>query len=113
MTHWDNFNFDRKLRSFEAIGFTQGESVKLSTVPWSDFTSEVQKALKESDDTFFGTGKDDEYQKYSDQDIEAEDKKKEETGENYDYNNIGTNDLQRTKYQCEHCNSGYLSNEAL
>ena len=112
MTHWDEYNFDRKLRAFEAIGFTQGESVKLSSVPWSDFTSEVQKALKESDDA--GMPDKDEIFDTSDNTIkkvgfDAD----EETGESYDYNNIGTNDLQRTKYQCEHCNSGYTSNESL
>ena len=112
MTHWDEYTFDRKLRAFEAIGFAQGEAVKLADVSWDNFTSEVKRALKESDDTFFGTGIDDD-KEYTDEEIEAENKKKEETGESYDYNNIGTNELQRTKYQCEFCNSGYKSNESL
>ncbi len=112
MTHWDEYTFDRKLRAFEAIGFAQGEAVKLADVSWDNFTSEVKRALKESDDTFFGTGIDDD-KEYTDEEIEAENKKKEETGESYDYNNIGVNELQRTKYQCEFCNSGYKSNESL
>ena len=103
MTHWDNYSFDRKLRAFEAIGFKQGEAVKLSSVPWDNFTSEVQLALESKDETY--------EQKFDDD--QEEEIVQSEQEESYDYNNIGANEMQRTKYQCDFCNSGYRSNEAL
>lgn len=113
---WDEKTFDSKLRAFESIGFTQGEAVKLSTVPFIDFTSEVQQALEEFKDVneydYMDDVRKDNERRYG-KDLIDRYFGKNVVDESYDYNNIGRNELQKTKYQCEFCNCGYRSNESL
>jgi len=114
---WDRtVTFNTKVQAFEGIGLTQGDALKLSELNWRELSIEVRGALnefaddekeekrKEIQDTFndegAGVGAD-----QPDTTIEDLDE--------IDYNIIGDNPVAVEKYECEHCNSGFKSNEAL
>jgi len=117
MTHWDKRTFNYRVRAFEGIGFIQGEAVKLADVPWVNFTGEVKKALYKfvSNEESDYEGEEDEEDSYFKNTKTYQDEQPDprHVEESYDYNAIGENELQRTKYQCEYCNCGYKSNESL
>lgn len=107
---WDRKSQNNKVMLFEHLGFTQGDSMIMAELDWSNLSTEVRKAIeveekekedkrKDSTDAFNDEGD------QPDTQIEEEDA--------VDYNIIGESLTNRSKYECEWCNSGFKSNESL
>jgi len=114
---WDRrITFNTKVEAFESLGLNQGDSLKLAELNWRDLSIEVRGALnevtedekkqkrKDTQDAFNNEGAGD--------GADQPDTKIKNLDE-IDYNIIGDNPLGVEKYECEHCNSGFKSNEAL
>ena len=98
---WTNASFNRKLDALESLGITQGDAVRLASVAYEDLSEDLKKDLELP---------------YTEEDAETEQEifaQNEEKEEGVDYNNIGESRTARTKYECEHCNCGFKSNESL
>lgn len=108
--NWDFVNYNDKSESLERIGFGQGDALKLAELNWTDFSGEVQKALEVDE-------KEKEEKRKSIQDAFDDEGDQPDTKiddlDDVDYNIINESLTSRTKYECEHCNSGFRSNEAL
>jgi hypothetical protein len=122
---WSRKSSIDKIEALERVGIKQGDAVKLSGVEFEDFGEDLQGALK-------GDVEDARMHMKADKDMldKADplepsysfqwqkggevDNPNSEFGQNYpDYNKIGESQTSMTKYECEHCNLGFKSNESL
>lgn len=99
---WDNESYNTRVESFESLGYTQGDALKLADLTWYDLSNEVQQALEES----ITSASDDD-------DGARTDLRNSSDNDEVDYNKIGESLTLRTKYECEQCYEGFKSNEAL
>lgn len=97
---WINSSFNRKLDALESLGIKQGDAVRLASVAYEDLSEDLKKDLELP---------------YTEEDAENEQELSAQYAEqdDVDYNNIGESRTARTKYECEHCNCGFKSNESL
>ena len=97
---WTNASFNRKLDALESLGIKQGDAVRLASVAYEDLSEDLKKDLELP---------------YTEEDAENEQELSAQYAEqdDVDYNNIGESRTARTKYECEHCNCGFKSNESL
>ena len=107
---WHNKTFNSRVEAFEALGFEQGDSLKLADLELEDLSKEVKGALEVEDE-------DKQKKRNEDVDIYNDEGDVPDTPitgkDEIDYNIIGESLTSRTKYECEHCNSGFKSTEAL
>jgi hypothetical protein len=129
---WNQANSIKRIEALEKIGIKQGDAIKLSGLEFEDFGEDLQDALKGDIEDARTQMKQDKHEldglgDYNPND--SEDAKTtglgwQEGGEvenpnsefqQYypDYNNIGESQTNRTKYECEYCDHGFKSNEAL
>ncbi len=107
---WDFRSFNDKVESFESLGFTQGDAVKLASLNWYDLSTEVQQALEVEDDNKEGKRNDG---------VAAYDrlgftpKTEIDDLDNIDYNVIKESYVKTPRHECEYCNSTFTSNESL
>ena len=140
---WSQKSSIDRIEALEKLGIKQGDAVKLSGLEFEDFGEDLQGALKgevEEGDVE-DARKQMQYDKWLSDTIEKDSKYSKddhgitdphgligsawqkgaevenpnsEFGQNYpDYNNIGKSQTSRTKYECEYCDHGFKSNEAL
>lgn len=101
--NWDFRSFDSKLRSFENLGFTQGDAVKMASLNWSDLSTEVQNAIEV-----------DEQEKQDHRDDNNAQNTQVKDLDEIDYNLIDKSTKVATpSHECEMCNAIYKSSEAL
>ncbi|KKL93904.1 hypothetical protein LCGC14_1870030 [marine sediment metagenome] len=113
--NWDFKSYNDKAEAFEAIGFEQGDALKMANLNWADISIPVQKAL-EVEDSDKEEHRDSITDAFDDEGAGVgADQPDTEVSELDDINyNITTESLtNRTKYECEWCNSGFRSNESL
>ena len=122
---WSRKSSIDRIEALERLGIKQGDAIKLSGVEFEDFGEDLQGALK-------GDVEDARMHMKADKDMldKADplepsysfqwqqggevDNPNSEFGQNYpDYNKIGESQTSMTKYECEHCNLGFKSNESL
>ena len=129
---WNQANSIKRIEALEKIGIKQGDAIKLSSMEFEDFGEDLQDALKgdiedartqmkQDKHELDGLGdynpNDSEYAKTTglgwQEGGEVENPNSEFQQYYPDYNNIGESQTNRTKYECEYCDHGFKSNEAL
>ena len=122
---WSRKSSIDKIEALERLGIKQGDAIKLSGVEFEDFGEDLQGALKgdvedarnrmKAQKAFLNKTEDDQNPTGFNNQIGGEvDNPNSEFGQNYpDYNKIGESQTSMTKYECEHCNLGFKSNESL
>jgi len=95
---WSQKSSIDRIEALEKLGIKQGDAIKLSGLEFEDFGEDLQGALKDEDK--------EEY-------VEVANPNSEFQQYYPDYNNIGESQTARTKYECEYCDHGFKSNEAL
>ena len=95
---WSQKSSIDRIEALEKLGIKQGDAIKLSGLEFEDFGEDLQGALKDEDK--------EEY-------VEVANPNSEFQQYYPDYNNIGESQTARTKYECEYCDHGFRSNEAL
>ena len=114
---WDKkTTFNTKVQAFEGIGLTQGDALKLAELNWRELSIEVRGALNEFADDEKEEKREDIQDAFNDEGAGVGADQPDTTIEDLDeidYNIIGDNPIAVEKYQCENCNSGFKSNEAL
>ena len=117
MESWDRtVTFNTKVQAFEGIGLGQGDALKLAELNWRELSIEVRGALNEFADDEKEEKREDIQDAFNDEGAGVGADQPDTTIEDLDeidYNIIGDNPVAVEKYQCEHCNSGFKSNEAL
>ncbi len=116
MESWDGrTSFNTKVEAFEALGITQGDSLKLAELNWRELSIEVRGALNEFADNDKEEKRIDSQDAFNDEGdgVGSQPDTQIKDLDSIDYNIIGDNPLGVEKYECEHCNSGFKSNEAL
>jgi hypothetical protein len=129
---WSQASSINRIEALERVGVKQGDAIKLSSLEFEDFGEDLQGALKGDvedarKDMQQGVKSLNQLGDYNPND--SEDGKKvglphqygeevenpnSEFGQSYpDYNNIGESQTNMTSYECELCDSGFRSNEAL
>ena len=129
---WSQKSSINRIEALERVGVKQGDAIKLSGLEFEDFGEDLQGELKGDledarKDMQQGVKSLNQLGDYNPND--SEDGKKvglphqygeevenpnSEFGQNYpDYNNIGESQTNMTSYECELCDSGFKSNEAL
>lgn len=108
--NWDFKSHNDKSQAFEGIGFSQGDALKLADISWYDLSTEVQHALEVEEE-------DKEEHRKSSTDIFNKGDQPETKIDNLDEIDydiiINESQTSRTKYECERCDTGFRSNEAL
>ena len=97
---WSQKSSIDRIEALEKLGIKQGDAIKLSGLEFEDFGEDLQGALKDDDE-------------YKEEHGEVENPNIEFQQYYPDYNNIGESQTARTKYECEYCDHGFKSNEAL
>ena len=98
---WNQKSSINRIEALERVGIKQGDAIKLSGLEFEDFGEDLQGALKGDVD--------DDKEEYGEVD-----NPNSEFDQNYpDYNNIGKSQTGMTNYECEFCDNGFTSNEAL
>ena len=122
---WSQKSSINRIEALERIGVKQGDAIKLSSLEFEDFGEDLQGALKgdvedarremKSDkDTLDKTDPlEPSYSFQWQQGGEVENPNSEFDQSYPDYNNIGESQTNMTSYECELCDSGFKSNEAL
>ena len=122
---WNQKSSINRIESLESVGIKQGDAIKLSGLEFEDFGEDLQGALKgdvedarremKSDkDTLDKTDPLEPSYSFQWQEGGEVDNPNSEFDQNYpDYNNIGESQTIRTNYECEFCDNGFTSNEAL
>ena len=122
---WSRKSSIDKIEALERLGIKQGDAIKLSGVEFEDFGEDLQGALKgdvedarnrmKAQKAFLNKTEDDQNPTGFNNQVGGEvDNPNSEFGQNYpDYNKIGESQTSMTKYECEHCNLGFKSNESL
>ena len=116
MESWDGrVPFNTKVEAFEALGITQGDSLKLAELNWRELSIEVRGALNEFADNDKEEKRIDSQDAFNDEGdgVGSQPDTQIKDLDSIDYNIIDDNTVAREKYQCEHCNSEFKSNEAL
>ena len=127
---WSRKSSINKIEALERLGIKQGDAIQLSGLEFEDYAEDLQGALKGEEWTdedartqmkdqvdylnnsskSFGKGT----MGYDWQEGEEVENPNSEFQQYYpDYNNIGESQTSRTKYECEYCDHGFKSNEAL
>ena len=103
---WDFKPYNDKSEAFEAIGFNQGDALKMADLSWYNLSNEVQNALEVEDA--------DKIEKHGDPQIfDDQPEMPLDDMDDIDYNIIGESTTRRSKYECEWCNHSAVSNESL
>jgi len=114
---WDRkVTFNTKVQAFEGIGLNQGDALKLAELNWRELSIEVRGALNEFADNEKEEKRIDIQDAFNDEGAGGGADQPDTTIDDLDeidYNIIGDNPVAVEKYECEHCNSGFRSNEAL
>lgn len=114
---WDKrVTFNTKVEAFEGIGLNQGDALKLAELNWRELSIEVRGALNEFADDEKEEKRKDIQDAFNDEGAGVGADQPDTTIKDLDeidYNIIGDNPVAVEKYECEHCNSGFKSNEAL
>ncbi len=116
MESWDGrVPFNTKVEAFEALGITQGDSLKLAELNWRELSIEVRGTLNEFADNDKEEKRVDSQDAFNDEGdgVGSQPDTQIKDLDSIDYNIIDDNTVAREKYQCEHCNSEFKSNEAL
>ncbi len=106
---WDFRTNDARWEAFEKIGFRSDEAIIMANLQASDLSTEVKRKIVEVEEEEKAEKREDSKDAFNDEGSQPD----TEVEQEIDYNQVFENTLQRTKYECEHCNSGYKSNEAL
>ena len=130
---WSRKSSINKIEALERLGIKQGDAIQLSGLEFEDYAEDLQGALKgeveEGDvedarrqmkgqkalqDRYEGDLDPNLPIHFNNQIGEEVENPNSEFGQSYpDYNNIGESQTNRTKYECEYCDHGFKSNEAL
>ena len=129
---WSRKSSIDKIEALERLGIKQGDAIQLSGLEFEDYAEDLQGALKgeEWTDEDARTQMKDQVDYLNNSQVKDFDDVKTmgydwQEGEEVenpnsefqqyypDYNNIGESQTNRTKYECEYCDHGFKSNEAL
>ena len=133
---WSQKSSINRIEALERIGVKQGDAIKLSSLEFEDFGEDLQGALKgdvedarkkmKAQKAFLDKDEDNladittstgDIQKFSgfknQQGGEVENPNSEFQQSYPDYNNIGESQTNMTSYECQYCDDGFKSNEAL
>lgn len=123
---WSQKSSINRIEALERVGVKQGDAIKLSSLEFDDFGEDLQGALEGDARDLMNKEKD-----FLDKNQEELDREQNSTGmpwqqggevdnpnsefqQSYpDYNNIGKSQTGMTSYECQYCDSGFKSNEAL
>lgn len=106
---WDFKNNEERWTTFEKIGFKSNEAIVMANLNWSDLSLPIKAKICEVQDSDKEAKREEDKLAFNN----AGEQPDTTTDQDIDYNQIFENTLIRTKYECEHCNAGFKSNENL
>lgn len=105
---WDFKSNEERWTKFEKIGFSANEAITMANLTWADLSQQIKNKLGEVEEADKEEKRNDSYDAFNNEGEHGT-----TTGQDIDYNKIFESTTLRTKYECEHCNAGFKSNESL